>query len=534
MKLTSSFATLASVVVLALCLGQAQADSVEAPLGLTYVDDKGVPVTPLTYLNLAPAAHDLSSAAKKLSTPPPMLHEPKKRLLPIAKDQLQPVVEKFTSQGLSIRGEVGHSLIPSLPILGTLDNEGDHTNMPASAPVQKRLLDALNSLEPSQGTQFMPENQQELGQRTPHPLNRREEDPIKVDILGKTLPDLIPTKLPSAKRQESNSGISLFGENIPLKPITLPNSKRSDSPIDLGLQTGNKQDLAAAQSLLKSLLPTRREATTQPVELGLHTGNAQDLQRAEDFFNDLLAGSKRDGAPLATDTVMTYRRHFAANIDRFDEFLKSYQAKKKRDTISPNNIDLSSVKKLGEAAVSQATKDAVPVALAPIKQAVSPAVEVVKTANALCTSFNCAGMVQGAAGSVMKDLPIPGLPHARALGDEDPFAGGLLNNQGEVSGIPVKRDQNPAVQMILDTSDGARDEILALKDKVDNAAGEFVKNMYTKHGEIQTRGAINLPSYSLLPGAGPPARKAAKELIDFIGLPIPGVAKRMEKVRRKE
>ena len=528
MKLSSSFAALSSVVVIALCLGQAQADTVTTPLGLTKVDDKGVPVTPLTYLNLAPAAQDLSEAAKKVTTPPPMIHE--KRLLPSGGEHLQPVVEQFTSKGISIKRELGNSLIPSLPLLGALDNEGDHTN--ANPPAaQKRLLDALKSLDVPDQSEFMPANHQELGQRTVHPLNRRDDSPLDVNLLGKGLPELIPTKLPGSKRGES-SGLNLLGEDIPLDAIKLPGVRRGDDPIDLGLQTGNKQDLDAAKSLLGGLLPIKRD--DNPLQLGLKTGNQQDMDAAKSLLGGLLP-IKRDEPVKPVDLGL----HAGNEQDqqRAQDFLGGLLGgvkEGKRDTISPDNIDLSSVKQLGEAAAAEAAKDAVPVALTPVKQAASPAVQGIKTANALCTSFGCEQMLKGAVDGVKKEVPIP-LPQRRALGDKDPFAGGLLDNHGWVAGVPVKRAQNPAVDMILDTSDEARDAILGLKTKADDAAGEFVKNMYTKHGDVQTKRALNIPSYSLLPGAGPQAKEGAQELIDFIGLPIPGVpgTKRMEKVRRK-
>ncbi|SNX82249.1 uncharacterized protein MEPE_00955 [Melanopsichium pennsylvanicum] len=499
MKLTSSFAALSSAVVIALCVGQAQADTVTTPLGLTQVDDKGVPITPLTYLNLAPASQDLSDAAKKITTPPPMIHQ--KRLLPSGGDHLEPVVEQFTSNGISIKRELGDSLIPSLPILGALDNEGDHTNAnPPKAPTNKRLLDSLKSLDLPDGSEFMPANHQELGQRTVHPLNRRDGDsPLDVNFFGKNLPDLLP-KMSAGKRE--SSGLNILGEDIPLNAIKLPGVRRQDAeqapvkPLDLGLETGNKQDLDSAKSLLGGLLPIKRD-DVKPVDLGLKTGNEQDMDRANDFLGGLLGGV----------------------------------SEQKRDTISPDNVDLGSVKKLGEGLASDAAKDAVPLALAPVKQTASPAVEVIKTANGLCTSFGCEQMVQGAVDGVKSEVPVP-LPAARALGDKEFLTNGLLNNKGQVDGLPVKRAQDPVVDTILETSDGARDLILDVKTKADDAAGEFVKNMYSKHGEVQTKRALTLPGYTLLPGSGPKAKAAAKELVDFIGLPLPGT-KRMEKVKRK-
>lgn len=493
----SSFAALSSVVVVAFCIGQVQADTVTTPLGLTQVDDKGVPITPLTYLNLAPASADLADAAKKVTTPPPMIKQ--KRLMPTG-DDLQPFVEQFTSQGISIkRAELGHSLIPSLPVLGNLDNEGSYTNA-APPAAQRRFLDAIKSLEPSEDTQYLPENHQTLGQATPHPLNRRSDDPLNLQILGQGVPSLLPTKLPGSKRGKS-SGLNLFGEDIPIDAIQIPQipgQKRDDSPVDLGLKTGNQEDLDSAKSLLEGLLPMKRD---EPVDLGLKTGNAQDMERAKDFLGGLLSGGKRD-------------------------------------SITPSNIDLSSVKALGESFGQQAAKDAIPLALAPVKQTASPAVQGLKTAEALCTSFGCQQAVQGAVGGVTKQLPVP-LPQARKLGEKDPFADGLLGNDGYVAGVPVKRDQNPVTATVLDTSDKARDAILNLKTEADDAAGAFVKNMYTKHGEIQTKRSLTIPGYTLLPGMGPEAKKYAdeakadvQEAIDFIGLPLPG-AKRMEKVRRR-
>ena len=518
MKLTSSFAALSSVVVIALCLGQAQADTVTTPLGLTQVDDKGVPITPLTYLNLAPASKQLADAAEKVTTPPPMLHE--KRLLPNS-DHLQPVLEQFTSKGISIKRELGKNLLPSLPILGNLDNEGDHTNALPPA-VQKRLLDALKSLEPSEGTEFMPENHRELGQRTVHPLSRRADDPLDINLLGKGLPELLPNMLPGTKRGHS-SGLNIFGQDIPLDAITIPSTKRSDEPIDLGLQTGNKQDLDAVKSLLSGILPMKRGDS--PLDLGLQTGNQQDLDMAKSLLGGLLP-IKREAPVNPVDLVLHTGNE--QDMERAKAFLSGLLGGEKRDTITPQNINLDSLKGLG----AGAAKEALPNAMMPIKQTASPAVQGIKTVNALCTSFGCHQAVQGAVEGVTKELPVP-LPAARALGETDPFPNGLLDNHGWVAGVPVKREQDPLVATVLDTSDTARDAILGLKDGADNAAGEFVKNMYTKHGEVQTKRSLNFPSYSLLPGSGPQAKAAAQELVDFLGLPLPG-AKRMEKVRRKE
>lgn len=541
MKLTSSFATLASVVVIALCVGQTHADSVTTPLGLTRVDDKGKPITPLTYLNLAPASKELADAAKMVTTPPPMIEE-QRRLLP--SDHLEPVVEQFSSKGITIKRELGGSLVPSLPILGALDNEGDHSNQvsPAtdsSVAGEKRLLDALNSLKPGEGTQFLPENHQTLGQRTVHPLNRRSvEEPIDVSILGKKLSrpampkvparrdessglDLLGTKIPlnslpidslplpkpPTKRDES-SGLDLFGTKIPLNSLPLDSlplpgaSKRDVQPVDLGLKTGNKGDLDSAEALLKGLLPIKREEdSVQPFDLGLKTGNEQDLERAKSLIGGLLGGSKRD-------------------------------------SISPDGVNLGSVKDLGSTLGQEAMKNGIPLALSPVKQAASPAVQGISTVNQVCTSFGCAQIVKGAIDGATKNLGLPEfqpirLP-VRSLGEKNLFADGLLHNNGQVSGIPVKRaSEDPVVSTILDTSDKARDALLGVKDAADNAAGGFVKNMYSKPAEVETKRDLSLPPFSLLPGKGPDTKAAAKELIEFLDLPVPGL-KRMDKVRRKE
>lgn len=541
MKLTSSFATLASVVVIALCVGQTHADSVTTPLGLTRVDDKGKPITPLTYLNLAPASKELAGAAKMVTTPPPMIEE-QRRLLP--SDHLEPIVEQFSSKGITIKRELGGSLVPSLPILGALDNEGDHSNQvsPAtdsSVAGEKRLLDALNSLKPGEGTQFLPENHQTLGQRTVHPLNRRSvEEPIDVSILGKKLSrpampkvparrdessglDLLGTKIPlnslpidslplpkpPTKRDES-SGLDLFGTKIPLNSLPLDSlplpgaSKRDVQPVDLGLKTGNKGDLDSAEALLKGLLPIKREEdSVQPFDLGLKTGNEQDLERAKSLIGGLLGGSKRD-------------------------------------SISPDGVNLGSVKDLGSTLGQEAMKNGIPLALSPVKQAASPAVQGISTVNQVCTSFGCAQIVKGAIDGATKNLGLPEfqpirLP-VRSLGEKNLFADGLLHNNGQVSGIPVKRaSEDPVVSTILDTSDKARDAVLGVKDAADNAAGGFVKNMYSKPAEVETKRDLSLPPFSLLPGKGPDTKAAAKELIEFLDLPVPGL-KRMDKVRRKE
>ncbi|SPC61269.1 uncharacterized protein UHOD_01328 [Ustilago sp. UG-2017b] len=440
-------AALSSIIVIALCLGNAQADTVATPLGLTQVDDKGAPITPLTYLNLEPASKELSDAAKKVTTPPPMTKQ--KRLVPSASDHLEPFAKQFTSQGISIR-ELGSSLIPSLPLLGALDNEGDHTNAkpPAEVPAveapaaQKRLLDVLKSLDLPDSGRVMPANQQTLDQRTSHPLNRRADDPLNLNILGKKPTGLLP-KLPT--KRDDASGINLFGHEIPLDAIALPSRS---------------------------------------------TGNEQDMDRAKSFLGVLL--------PI------------------------------KRDTISPENVDLSSVKGLGEGLAAKGAQSAVPLALSPVKQAASPAVQGIKTANALCTSFGCQQAVQGAVAGVTKELPVP-VPVARA--------NGLLNNGGSVSGVPVKRGQDPLSSTVLDTSDVVRDNILDLKTQADNAAGSLVKNMYSEHGQIETKRALNLSSYSLLPGSGPEAKEAiedAKDVVDFVGLPVrlPGL-KRMAKIVKR-
>ncbi|KAJ1034036.1 hypothetical protein NDA18_000908 [Ustilago nuda] len=458
MKLTSSFAALSSIIVIALCLGNAQADTVTTPLGLTQVDDKEAPITPLTYLNHEPASKELSDAAKKVTTPPPMIKQ--KRLVPSASDHIEPFVKQFTSQGISIR-ELGSSLIPSLPLLGALDNEGDHTNAkpPAEVPAveapaaQKRLLDVLKSLDFPDSGRVMPANQQTLGQRPSHPLNRRADDPLNLNILGKKPTELFP-KLPT--KRDDASGINLFGHEIPLDAIALPTQKRDDSPVELGLKTGNEQDMDRAKSFLGGLLPI------------------------------------------------------------------------KRNTISPENVDLSSIKGLGEGLAAKGAQSAVPLALSPVEQAAIPAVQGIKTTNALCTSFGCQQAVQDAVAGVTKELSVP-VPVARA--------NGLLNNGGSVSGVPVKRSQDPLSSTVLDTSDVVRDNILDLKTQADNAAGSFVKNMYSEHSQIETNRALNLPSYSLLPGSGPEAKEAiedAKDVVDFVGLPVrlPGL-KRMAKIVKR-
>ncbi|KAJ9479814.1 Serine/threonine-protein kinase Sgk2 [Pseudozyma hubeiensis] len=515
MKLAPSFAALSSVVVIALCLGQAHADSVTTPLALTHVDDKGMPVTPLTYLNLEPTAHELAGALKKATTPPP-LPAAEKRLLPM--EELQPFVGKISSQGLSIKRELGHSLIPSLPILGALDNEGDHTNQvpPAEAAGEKRLLDALKSLQPGEGTEYLPENHQTLGQRTVHPLNRRaEEDPVNINILGQNLHNLALPKLPPSKRSKS-IGLNVLGEDIPLDTLHLPGLDGRDvKPVDLGLKTGNQQDLDSAEALLKGFLPIKRDG---PVDLGLKTGNEQDLQRAESFLSGLLGGSSA-----------------------------------KRDSISPQGIDLGSVQGLGDTFAKQAQKDALPLLFSPVKQAASPVVQGISTVNQVCTAFNCAGLVKGTLDSTTKELGVPAvkpiqLPsRRRALGDKDLFANGLLNNGGQVDGIPIKREipgEDVATKKILGLSDEAQDAVLGAKDavndvalgekdKVNNVAGEFVKHLYSKQAKVETKRELTLPPFSLLPGTGPQAKEAVKETIDFLGLPIPGV-KRMHRVRRKQ
>lgn len=565
MKLTSSFAALSSVVVIALCLGQAQADTVTTPLGLTQVDDKGVPITPLTYLNLAPASKELSGAAKKITTPPPMLHE--KRLAPSDADHLQPLIEEFTSKGISIR-----SLLPALPIIGQLDNEGDHTNaLPPAA--QKRLLDALKALEPSDTTQYLPENHQTLGQRTPHPLNRRADDSLDLNLFGEKVPNVLPAKLPAklpGSKRDGSSGLNLLGSDIPLDALKLPGSKRETQtpPVDLGLKSGDAENLAAVQKILNGVVgSTKRQAIEAPAQgSGLAIGNEQDMERAQKFLAGLLAGGKRElveapaqgsGLTIGNEQDMERAQKFLSGLlaggkreaieaptegsgltlgneqdmERAQKFLAGLLAGGKRDTISPDNVDLGSLKGVGEGAA----KAALPIAVFPIKQTASPAVQGIKAVNALCTSFGCHQAAQGAVKGVTKDLPVP-LPAARALGDKDPFANGLLDNQGAVAGVPVKRAQDPLTATVLDTSDSARDAILNLKDGADNAAGAFVKNMYSKHGQVETKRALNFPGYSLLPGTGPKAKEAVQEAYDFIGIPIPGVpmSKRMEKVRRRE
>ncbi|KAJ1582145.1 hypothetical protein NDA15_003639 [Ustilago hordei] len=111
--------------------------------------------------------------------------------------------------------------------------------------------------------------------------------------------------------------------------------------------------------------------------------------------------------------------------------------------------------------------------------------------------------VQGAVAGVTKELPVP-VPLARAIGDKDILANGLLNNSGSVSGVPIRRGQDPLTSTVLDMSNVVRDDILDLKTQADNAAGSFVKNMYSKHGQIETKRALNLPS------SGPNPRRLSK------------------------
>ncbi|GAC72905.1 hypothetical protein PANT_7d00333 [Moesziomyces antarcticus T-34] len=484
MKLTSSFAALSAAVVVALCIGQAHAETVNAPLGLSQVNDEGVPITPLTYLNLEPSSKELSDAAKKVTTPPPLPKHPKRLLNPA--DELKPYVGQLSSPGLSVRAELGHSLIPSLPILGNLDNEGDHRT-DVAAPPKKRLVGPLEVLKPGEGTQYLPENHQTLGQRTVHPLNRRADSPVDLSFFGKNLDELAP-KLPAGKRA-TDTGLNLLGADVPLDKLPLPGLKRQADvkPLDLGLKTGNAQDADAAKSLLGGLLPIKRDGDVKPVDLGLKTGNAQDAERANDFLGSLLGG--------------------------------------KRDTITPDNLNLDSVKPI----VNQGAATVMPIVLNQVKSKASPAVQGIKAANGLCSAFGCQNAVQGALGGVTKELP---LPQARALGDKDMFEHGLLGGNGEINGIPVRR-ADPLTDTVLGASDEARDAILGVKDQADNAAGAFVKNMYSKHGEVQTKRDLTLPGYALLPGTGPMAKEGAQELIDFLDLPVPGL-KRMDKLRRKE
>ncbi|ETS61253.1 hypothetical protein PaG_05217 [Moesziomyces aphidis] len=440
MKLSSSFAALSAAVVVALCIGQAHAETVNAPLGLSQVNDEGVPITPLTYLNLEPSSKELSDAAKKVTTPPPLPKHPKRLLNPA--DELKPYVGQLSSPGLSVRAELGHSLIPSLPILGNLDNEGDHRTDVAEP--KKRLVGPLEVLKPGEGTQYLPENHQTLGQRTVHPLNRRADSPVDLSFFGKNLDELAP-KLPAGKRA-SDTGLNLLGADVPLDKLPLPGLKRQAD-----------------------------------------TGNAQDAERANDFLGSLLGG--------------------------------------KRDTITPDNLNLDSVKPI----VNQGAATVMPIVLNQVKSKASPAVQGIKAANGLCSAFGCQNAVQGALGGVTKELP---LPQARALGDKDMFEHGLLGGNGEINGIPVRR-ADPLTDTVLGASDEARDAILGVKDQADNAAGAFVKNMYSKHGEVQTKRDLTLPGYALLPGTGPMAKQGAQELIDFLDLPVPGL-KRMDKLRRKE
>ncbi|CBQ70274.1 conserved hypothetical protein [Sporisorium reilianum SRZ2] len=524
MKLSSSFAALSSVILIAICIGQAQADTVTTPLGLTQVDDKGVPITPLTYLNLAPASKELAGAAKKITTPPPLMHE--KRLLPT--DHLEPVVEQFTSQGISIKRE---SLLPSLPLLGSLDNEGDYSN------VRKRLLDFVKSLEPGPGTEYLPENHQQLSaQHTVHPLNRRGEEPVDVNVLGQKLPKLeLPAKLAGSKHGKS-SGLNLMGYEIPLDEITLPGaSKRDSSPVDLGLKADNKEGLDAVKALVETLVKTTTKRDDSPVDLGLKTGNQQDLDSIKSLLGGLVPAKREDDAPVKP-LDLGLQTGNAQDLERAKSLLASLLGGAgKRDTISPDKIDLGSVQALGEAAAAQGAKSALPLAFAPVRQAASPAVQGIKAVNSICNAFDCYPAIESAVEGVKNDIPLP-LP--RSLGDKDLLANGLLHQGGQVNGIPVRKRADPVVETVLNTSDDARDAILGVKDAADNAAGAFVKNMYTKHGQVQQRD-LNVPGFSLLPGTGPGAKaiadeikEGAQEAVEFVGLPLPGV-RRMERVRRK-
>ena len=560
MKLSSSFAALSAAVVVALCIGQAHAETVNAPLGLSQVNDEGVPITPLTYLNLEPSSKELSDAAKKVTTPPPLPKHPKRLLNPA--DELKPYVGQLSSPGLSVRAELGHSLIPSLPILGNLDNEGDHRTDVAEP--KKRLVGPLEVLKPGEGTQYLPENHQTLGQRTVHPLNRRADSPLDLSFFGKNLDELAP-KLPAGKRA-TDTGLNLLGADVPLDKLPIPGLKRQADvkPLDLGLKTGNAQDADAAKSLLGGLLPIkrllsndnplapaapaseaddgssglsvlgnnvplnklaapgmRRQADVKPLDLGLKTGNAQDADAAKSLLGGLLP-IKRDGDVKPVDLGL--KTGNAQDAERANDFLGSLLGGK-RDTITPDNLNLDSVKPI----VNQGAATVMPIVLNQVKSKASPAVQGIKAANGLCSAFGCQNAVQGALGGVTKELP---LPQARALGDKDMFEHGLLGGNGEINGIPVRR-ADPLTDTVLGASDEARDAILGVKDQADNAAGAFVKNMYSKHGEVQTKRDLTLPGYALLPGTGPMAKEGAQELIDFLDLPVPGL-KRMDKLRRKE
>ncbi|EST10182.1 hypothetical protein PSEUBRA_000595 [Kalmanozyma brasiliensis GHG001] len=453
MKFTPTFTALFSVLFLAICLEQAQADSVTAPLALTEVGDQGKPTTPLSYLNLEPAAQQIASAA----TP----H--RKRLLPT---ESQPFVSKLSSEGLSLRALDG-SLLSGLPLVGQFDHEGDYTNVAA----QKRLLGPLSSLAPSEDTQYLQPNQQQLG--SVHPLDRRAT-PSGLNVFGNEIPvDAVPL------------------DALPLNKLGKGGIARRDEPVDLGLKTGNPQDVDAAESLLSGLLPVRREV--KPVDLGLKTGNPVDVK-------SLLSGLlpiKRDVPVQPVDLGL--KTGNAQDADRAQSLLGSLLPVK-RDSISPDNVDLGSLQSLATSAAGQGKESVMPLALGQVKQAASPAVQAIKTVNQVCTAFGCERLVRGAVQGALPASPLPA---------------GAIGKRGD-----------PAVDTILDTSDQVRDAVLNLKSTTDNAAGEFVKSLYGK-----TKRETLLPGYSLLPGTGPGAKNAVKEIVDFVGLPLPG--KRGMERRRK-
>ncbi|KAI3484776.1 hypothetical protein L1887_52062 [Cichorium endivia] len=441
MKLTSSFAALSAAVVVALCIGQAHAETVNAPLGLSQVNDEGVPITPLTYLNLEPVEQgalgrrqegDYASAS---SQAPQASAQPGGRAQAVRRPAQQP-----GPLGARRARTQPHPLVA-------------HPGQPRQRgrPPHRRGRAQEASRRSARDVKPL-----DLGLKTG---NAQDADAAK-SLLGGLLPikrllsndNPLAPSAPASEADDGSSGLSVLGNNVPLNKLAVPGMRRQADvkPLDLGLKTGNAQDADAAKSLLGGLLPIKRDGDVKPVDLGLKTGNAQDAERANDFLGSLLGG--------------------------------------KRDTITPDNLNLDSVKPI----VNQGAATVMPIVLNQVKSKASPAVQGIKAANGL---------------------------HG-ALGDKDMFEHGLLGGNGEINGIPVRR-ADPLTDTVLGASDEARDAILGVKDQADNAAGAFVKNMYSKHGEVQTKRDLTLPGYALLPGTGPMAKEGAQELIDFLDLPCP-------------
>ena len=235
-------------------------------------------------------------------------------------------------------------------------------------------------------------------------------------------------------------------------------------------------------------------------------------------------------------------------------------ASSKRDSLSldnPSATDVGSVKELAEGA----SKGLLPLAMTPVNGPIGTLTTGMNTASSVANFAQVPAMLQkvGVPAAINKAAAaaplhpkrgllssfshgVAPLPHAnpaagvvpatvpggnRINGVFGPLGGASLPGLDGLD-MNLRRDGSEA-DAVLAVSDFVKDTALHGKDVINGGSTEFVKNIY----QNQARDTI-IPPLSLFPGAGPKAKEAVEEMVEFTGIPVPGMpTKRMEKVKRK-